>query len=97
MMWLALISPGLVQGVSLGQSLSNVQPTNSRKINMPCPICDKETDEKYKPFCSGRCADLDLGKWLNESYRVPSNAPEDIEEAQKSVETSGQDTGEWLH
>jgi len=36
-----------------------------------CPICAKETDAKYRPFCSRRCADIDLGRWLNESYSVP--------------------------
>lgn len=35
-----------------------------------CPICKKDSVEKYKPFCSKRCADVDLGKWLNESYTV---------------------------
>ncbi|WP_069301257.1 DNA gyrase inhibitor YacG [Neptunicoccus sediminis] len=36
-----------------------------------CPICDKETDPKYRPFCSKRCADVDLAKWLNGSYAIP--------------------------
>ena len=44
---------------------------------MKCPICDKETVEAYKPFCSRRCADIDLGKWLNESYAIPA-AEEDV-------------------
>ena len=38
-----------------------------------CPICGKETDdEKYRPFCSKRCADIDLGRWFNGSYAVPA-------------------------
>ena len=48
---------------------------------MTCPICSKDTDPRYRPFCSRRCADLDLGKWLTGAYAVPSNDPEDIEEA----------------
>ena len=38
-----------------------------------CPICRKlvSPDNKYRPFCSKRCADIDLGNWFNESYRVP--------------------------
>lgn len=36
-----------------------------------CPICSKSTEIKYKPFCSKRCADIDLGKWLGESYSIP--------------------------
>jgi len=34
-----------------------------------CPICKKDVvDAKYKPFCSKRCADIDLGNWFNEKY-----------------------------
>lgn len=40
---------------------------------MTCPICAKDSDAKYRPFCSRRCADIDLGRWLNESYRVPTD------------------------
>lgn len=40
---------------------------------MTCPICDKKTDAKYRPFCSKRCADVDLGKWLNGSYAIPAS------------------------
>ncbi|RDD62615.1 DNA gyrase inhibitor YacG [Ferruginivarius sediminum] len=40
-----------------------------------CPMCGKPAAEKYRPFCSRRCADLDLGKWLNGSYRVPTEEP----------------------
>ena len=37
-----------------------------------CPICKKApADPKYRPFCSKRCADIDLGNWLNEKYTVP--------------------------
>ncbi|RGP38920.1 DNA gyrase inhibitor YacG [Pseudotabrizicola alkalilacus] len=45
---------------------------------MSCPICKKDTDPKYRPFCSRRCADVDLGRWLTESYAIP--APEGEEE-----------------
>ena len=37
-----------------------------------CPICRKAAEEKWRPFCSKRCADIDLGRWLNESYSIPS-------------------------
>ena len=39
---------------------------------MACPICDKEPTTKYRPFCSKRCADLDLGKWLTGAYAIPA-------------------------
>ncbi len=37
-----------------------------------CPICSKPASADYKPFCSKRCADIDLGKWLGEGYRIPT-------------------------
>ncbi len=40
---------------------------------MTCPICAKETDPKYRPFCSKRCADVDLGKWLTGRYVIPGD------------------------
>ena len=47
---------------------------------MSCPICARETDPKYKPFCSRRCADIDLGKWLNGSYAIPAEITEQDED-----------------
>lgn len=52
---------------------------------MSCPICQKDTDPKYRPFCSKRCADVDLAKWLTGAYAVPSTDPDDIEEALDQV------------
>ena len=40
---------------------------------MTCPICAKQTDPKYRPFCSKRCADVDLGKWLTGRYVIPGD------------------------
>jgi uncharacterized protein len=37
-----------------------------------CPICGKPNQPKYKPFCSARCADVDLHRWMSESYRAPA-------------------------
>ncbi|WP_339643573.1 DNA gyrase inhibitor YacG [Jannaschia helgolandensis] len=54
---------------------------------MTCPICDKPTDAKYRPFCSKRCADVDLGKWLTGSYAIPSTDPDDAEEAIDAAES----------
>ena len=38
---------------------------------MTCPICQRPADPKYRPFCSRRCADVDLGRWLTGSYAIP--------------------------
>lgn len=36
-----------------------------------CPTCGEPVVAKFRPFCSKRCADIDLGRWFNESYSVP--------------------------
>lgn len=53
---------------------------------MSCPICGKPTDPKVRPFCSKRCADVDLARWLGGDYAIPSNSPEDAEEALDALE-----------
>ena len=40
-----------------------------------CPVCGKPTEQKFRPFCSKRCADVDLGRWLTEAYVVPGEEP----------------------
>jgi endogenous inhibitor of DNA gyrase (YacG/DUF329 family) len=43
-----------------------------------CPTCGAETRPETRPFCSRRCADVDLGRWFSGAYRVPtSEAPGD--------------------
>jgi endogenous inhibitor of DNA gyrase (YacG/DUF329 family) len=37
-----------------------------------CPICAKPAAERFKPFCSRRCADIDLNRWLSGVYAVPA-------------------------
>lgn len=44
-------------------------------------MCGETTVQKYRPFCSRRCADRDLARWFNGTYAVPSRDPEDIEAA----------------
>jgi len=46
---------------------------------MACPICSKPTDAKYKPFCSRRCADVDLSRWLKGGYAIPGGPADDEE------------------
>ena len=40
-----------------------------------CPICGKPADPRRRPFCSARCADIDLGRWLKGAYRIPGEEP----------------------
>lgn len=37
-----------------------------------CPICGKPADAKYRPFCSRRCSDVDLQRWLTGAYAMPA-------------------------
>ena len=37
-----------------------------------CPICGKPTKREYQPFCSKRCADVDLNRWLSGNYAIPA-------------------------
>ena len=55
---------------------------------MSCPICSKDTVQSYRPFCSKRCADIDLGKWMTGAYAVPSQSREDDEELAAEMERS---------
>lgn len=41
-----------------------------------CPICGKPAVEAFKPFCSKRCADVDLNRWLTGSYVIPARDDE---------------------
>jgi len=47
-------------------------------MKVPCPICGKQVEyagNPFRPFCSERCKLVDLGKWIEEHYRVPSEEP----------------------
>jgi len=45
-----------------------------------CPICGSESQMAFRPFCSKRCADIDLGRWFSGSYTVPAVEPPEGEE-----------------
>jgi endogenous inhibitor of DNA gyrase (YacG/DUF329 family) len=40
-----------------------------------CPVCGKPRDPRYDPFCSKRCADVDLHRWLKGRYVIPGAEP----------------------
>jgi endogenous inhibitor of DNA gyrase (YacG/DUF329 family) len=46
----------------------------------PCPICRKPATDASKPFCSERCRDVDLNRWLSGSYAIPGRKDEDEEQ-----------------
>jgi endogenous inhibitor of DNA gyrase (YacG/DUF329 family) len=53
----------------------------------PCPLCGKPREEKFRPFCSKRCADIDMGRWLKEGYAIPTEEPPDEFESGSQNET----------
>jgi hypothetical protein len=53
----------------------------------PCPICGKPSVQRYHPFCSGRCADIDLGRWLGERYAIPAAEPGEDDESGEPEES----------
>jgi hypothetical protein len=59
-----------------------------RKHSARCPLCGKPTDAAFKPFCSKRCADIDLNRWLSGVYAVP--AKEDDDEDGERPKDSGE-------
>jgi len=64
---------------------------NSRRL--ACPICGKPVAAEFRPFCSRRCADVDLNRWLSGVYAVP--VTEDEEEDERRGEGGG--AGETAH
>jgi endogenous inhibitor of DNA gyrase (YacG/DUF329 family) len=57
------------------------KPPTDVKAAKPCPICGKPATESSKPFCSERCRDVDLNRWLSDSYKIPA-ARDDDEDAE---------------
>ena len=45
-----------------------------------CPICGRSVEPRHRPFCSRRCADVDLARWLTGSYVIAGAAPDEEED-----------------
>ena len=60
-------------------------PTASNENGPPvasaaCPTCGKPAAAAYRPFCSKRCADVDLQRWLSGRYAIPARDDDDDED-----------------
>ena len=68
----------------IGMRTIREETTFSLYLHMRCPICRREfepAESTALPFCSKRCWQIDLGRWLGEGYSVPvQKDPEDYEE-----------------
>lgn len=47
----------------------------------PCPICSKPSAKGAYPFCSPRCKDVDLSRWLSGSYAIPAAEEDEPDDA----------------
>jgi len=50
----------------------DAKPVNDNSAREKCPICKAPTEKTFKPFCSKRCADVDLHRWLSGGYAIPA-------------------------
>ena len=50
----------------------------------PCAICGKPRAPAYRPFCSKRCADVDLGRWLGGRYAIPGAAVDEEDSIERN-------------
>ncbi|MET3926683.1 DNA gyrase inhibitor YacG [Devosia sp. 2618] len=56
-----------------------------------CPICGKPSVEAFRPFCSKRCADVDLNRWLTGSYVIPARDDEPLPDLGNGVPDYNED------
>jgi uncharacterized protein len=56
-------------------------------VTRRCPICGKPASARHRPFCSPRCADIDLGRWLKGNYRITSEEEADADAPEEAGET----------
>lgn len=56
-------------------------------------MCGKSAVAKTRPFCSKRCADIDLARWFDGSYAVPSQREEESHELEQALEQEEQREG----
>lgn len=64
---------------------------------MPCPICKRDADKSYKPFCSKRCADIDLAKWLGGDYAIASTDLDDVDQIVDAPEIEAERAAKNIH
>lgn len=53
---------------------------------MPCPTCNKPSSEAHTPFCSKRCADVDLNRWFSGQYAIPAEELPDEEDMEAFIQ-----------
>jgi endogenous inhibitor of DNA gyrase (YacG/DUF329 family) len=67
--------------------LDGMEPSPSRA----CPICGKPVATRFRPFCSGRCKDVDLNRWLTGAYAIPAVESEDDSDGEALMREQARD------
>ena len=60
-------------------------------LDRKCPICGKPAVVEFKPFCSKRCADVDLNRWLTGAYVIPARDDEEPSETDNAIPDYNED------
>jgi len=55
-----------------------------------CPICGAPVNAAVRPFCSKRCADIDLARWMSEAYVVPAGGSDADEDGDEGAAARGE-------
>jgi uncharacterized protein len=58
------------------------QPKGAQGKLPRCPLCGRPREQRYRPFCSASCRDVDLARWFGEVYTVPAVEPGEEDEGQ---------------
>lgn len=75
----------------------------NKLLNVNCPKCKTAFNyysSEFRPFCSERCKNVDLGHWVTESYRVPSQERLTETDLEKVIEKKNEDQeahGQTIH
>ena len=75
-------------------SMSKPSAEPSMTASRVCPICNRPLSEetqavRFRPFCSRRCADVDLGRWLKGAYTIPAVESAEETEAEATPAEGG--------
>ena len=83
-MWEAIFRRDCPHGKNIANAYMSAMQDQPRAARA-CPICSKPALEQFRPFCSKRCADVDLNRWLSGVYAVPVTELDD-EDGEKPAE-----------
>ena len=72
-----MTKPKTVEARMVGAKMAGEKMGRAGKGTGRCPVCGQPAVPGSQPFCSTRCAEVDLGRWLKGLYRIPSEEAPD--------------------